>query len=74
MMPTVPIRAATPRVIPAIDTNVLSEIVRLQAEADRRFAGVERTNALLDEAQRIATDQAALLVLERIARSRAAFA
>jgi hypothetical protein len=50
----------------------LSEIVRLQAEADRRFAGGERTSALLDEAQRIATDQAALLVLDRIARSRAA--
>ena len=52
----------------------LSEIVRLQAEADRRFAGGERTNALLDEAERIATDQAALLVLDRIARSRAAVA
>ena len=33
MMPTVPIKAATPRVMPVTETNVLSEIVRL-----RRFA------------------------------------
>ena len=39
---------------------------------ETQVAGGARAAALLDEAQRIATDQSALLVLDRIARSRAA--
>src|SRR5512138_3234437 len=35
MMPTVPIKAATPRVIPVTDTNVFSEMVRLRRLARR---------------------------------------
>ncbi|MDF0673857.1 MAG: hypothetical protein P0120_05885 [Nitrospira sp.] len=35
MMPTVPISAATPSVIPATDTKVFSEIVRLRRLARR---------------------------------------
>jgi hypothetical protein len=30
MMPTVPIKAATPKVMPATDTNVFNEIVRFR--------------------------------------------
>jgi hypothetical protein len=49
----------------------LSEIVRLQGEADRRLADGTRAAAFLDEAERIATEQGALLVLDRIVASRA---
>jgi hypothetical protein len=48
----------------------LSEIVRLQAEADRALGDGSRAVALLDEAEQIATDQGALLVLDRIVASR----
>jgi hypothetical protein len=48
----------------------LSEIVRLQAEADVRFCGGHRAAALLDDAERIARAQGCRLVLDRIERSR----
>ncbi|MBI5089691.1 MAG: hypothetical protein HZB15_12780 [Actinobacteria bacterium] len=50
----------------------LSEIVRLQAVADRRFGDGQRTNALLDEAEQVASTQGCLLVLERIQQMRCA--
>jgi hypothetical protein len=49
----------------------ISEILRLQAVADRRFGGGHLVAKLLDEAERLATSQGALLVLPRIAATRA---
>lgn len=49
----------------------LAEIIRLQAVADRRFGDGSRADALLDEAERVATEQGAALLLPRIAATRA---
>jgi hypothetical protein len=48
----------------------LPETIRLQAVADRMFGDGSQAEALLDEAEALATVQGALVVLPRIAASR----
>ncbi len=48
----------------------LSETIRLQALADRRFGDGSQAVALLDEAEQLATRQGARVILPRIAASR----
>ena len=48
----------------------LSETLRLQALADRRFGDGSRADALLDEAEALARKQGAQLIVARIAASR----
>ena len=50
----------------------LSEILRLQAVADRRFGTGSEEARLLDAAEQLATVQGAQLVLSRIAAIRGA--
>lgn len=50
----------------------LSETLRLQAEADLRFGDGSRAVELLDEAEELANDQGARLILPRIAETRKA--
>ena len=48
----------------------LAETIRLQAVADRRFGDGTRADALLDEAEHLATGQHAALLLPRVAATR----
>jgi hypothetical protein len=45
---------------------VVSETVRLQAKADRRWGDGTRAPALLDEAETLAREHGARLVLDRL--------